>query len=354
MVNLKICRTCLSNEIVILSHSIYCKVCNVYYHVESENQYVSSIPVKEFNCLSITLCIQCKSSINENRIISCVNYIDFLHKLHLCSNCKKTNENFLLNLYYRNFITYKKIKKTYNIWYKIIYCIIGILGLLQHEYVIPFVITKISYYISNIESKHSSKAISFLIHWSNISITKINNVEKYLANQNNLLFKTILNYSNKPIIEKYKQLIVTQYNKTIYILTEYSYNLHNILRQNYTNDKLAFINEIFVIKKIRYIYNLYFQLIANWIISLILTVCSVRYFMYCWWYWLDFQNISIIKTIIFIFFAMNRFIVVDLLLFLKNLIYINNSIKIVYEIPEKLTNRSEEIKNGLKKLTFKK
>ena len=76
--------------------------------------------------------------------------------------------------------------------------------------------------------------------------------------------------------------------------------------------------------------------------------------MYCWWYWLDFQNISIIKTIIFIFFAMNRFIVVDLLLFLKNLIYINNSIKIVYEIPEKLTNRSEEIKNGLKKLTFKK
>ena len=147
---------------------------------------------------------------------------------------------------------------------------------------------------------------------------------------------------------------MTQYNKTIYILTEYSYNLHKILRQNYTNDKLAFINEIFVIKKIRYIYNLYFQLIANWIISLILTVCSVRYFMYCWWYWLDFQNISIIKTIIFIFFAMNRFIVVDLLLFLKNLIYINNSIKIVYEIPEKLTNRSEEIKNGLKKLTFKK
>ena len=69
---------------------------------------------------------------------------------------------------------------------------------------------------------------------------------------------------------------------------------------------------------------------------------------------MDFQNISIIKTIIFIFFAMNRFIVVDLLLFLKNLIYINNSIKIVYEIPEKLTNRSEEIKNGLKKLTIKK
>lgn len=354
MVNLKICRTCLSNEIIVLSHSIYCKVCNVYYHIESENQYVSSIPVKEFDSLSVTLCIRCKSNINENRIISCINYIDFLYKLQLCSNCKKINENFLLNLYYRNFINYKKIKKAYSIWYKIIYCMIGMLGLLRDEYAIPIIITKISQYIANIETKYSSKTVNSLIHWSNISITKINDVEKYLTNQNNLLFKTILNYGDKPIIEKYKQLFKIQYNKIIYIFLEYLYDLRNILKRNYINNKLAFTSKIFIIEKMKYIYNLYSKLVINWIISLLKTMCSIRYFMYCWWYWLDFQNMSIIKTIIFIFFAMNRFVMVDLLLFLKNLIYINGSIKIVYEIPEKLTNRSEEIKNGLKKLTFKK
>lgn len=110
------CQICQSGKIRILSDTIFCENCEIYYSMNDGKQRIKALPIVETKQRTLNLCANCTKKASKNNNIQCRVFKEYLKKLPFCSPCKSLNSLFLKNLFFKNFLLHKKSKKTFGIF----------------------------------------------------------------------------------------------------------------------------------------------------------------------------------------------------------------------------------------------
>lgn len=113
---MKKCQICQSGKIRILHDTLYCANCEIYFSLDDGKQRVKSLPIVETKQRAMKLCLNCNKKYAKNNSIKCKVFLEYFKKLPFCKQCKALNSLFLKNLFFKNFLLYKKTQKTYGIF----------------------------------------------------------------------------------------------------------------------------------------------------------------------------------------------------------------------------------------------
>jgi hypothetical protein len=109
------CQFCSSFKTKVLNDILYCENCEIYFVLKSGSQLIKSLPVSETRQRNLNLCSSCAKKAIKNSSIRCRTFREYLKKLPYCKNCKCLNFIFLKNLFFKNFLLYKKIRNQFKL-----------------------------------------------------------------------------------------------------------------------------------------------------------------------------------------------------------------------------------------------
>lgn len=112
---MKQCQFCNSHKTKALSDTLFCENCEIYFTLKNGIQLIKSLPIAETRQRSLNLCVSCSRRAMKNNSVRCRTFREYLKKLPYCSNCKSLNFVFLKNLFFKNFLLYKKIKNVFGL-----------------------------------------------------------------------------------------------------------------------------------------------------------------------------------------------------------------------------------------------
>ncbi|KAL6120958.1 hypothetical protein NUSPORA_02217 [Nucleospora cyclopteri] len=320
------CQVCWSKNVLNLSKMLYCENCDIYYSLEKNNQYVTSLPVTEIDAPKIKLCHKCKKIEKSSRKIKCQTFRGFLSKLNLCKNCKESNHDNIKNLYYRNFIMHKKVERIYSRIYILIFAVLSFFTLFDgkkwkeiNELIIKNSEKLISRFKCNSVIFNLCESLKNLFKWGNQFNEEMNS--KFIS------FIYTSNYS-KRIVEAFKEVgnQIVNLNATKFVVNGCKHTINTIITNEHTLNALFF----------KYLQNV-----------------TARHILYLWYicmkYWLHSKFVILLLTA----FSFYKVVFVDVLICLFGLYYMWTVTKTFYHIPESL-NKEAGIQSFLKQLNLKK
>lgn len=112
---MKQCEFCGSRKTKRLNETLFCENCEIYFALKNGTQLIKSLPITETSSRSLKLCPSCTKLASKDTLIVCKTFREYLKKLPYCKTCKSLNLIFLKNLFFKNFLLYKKIRKIFGI-----------------------------------------------------------------------------------------------------------------------------------------------------------------------------------------------------------------------------------------------
>ncbi|OQS53992.1 hypothetical protein EHP00_526 [Ecytonucleospora hepatopenaei] len=357
----KFCQVCLSQQIILLSGSVYCEKCEVYYQLENGNQFVAAIPVSEIDQMGPDLCKKCEGIKKSNRKIECTSFNDFTKKIKLCGKCKSINHSFLKNLYFRNFVLCRKTKAIYGKAYKFMFFTFALFALITQKNVSNLVTNSLEYTLNSLKDKDLNRVQNFFVNifqWIFAKIIVLEN--KIMINNRNVMAKVNDVLREKIHFSQIKAKIML-FSTCLYDNSLFLQNLHkNIIRIFSSLDSLKF----FINKKVIVLFSflkLFFirhsnsdfvcKTIEAW--SAILYSISIRHIMYGWCMWIKTGYSGVFSLFVMTFFAFTKILIMDIYFYVSVFFYICSATQKYSVISENL-NRAAEIKEFLSKISFKK
>ncbi|ELA42649.1 uncharacterized protein VICG_00401 [Vittaforma corneae ATCC 50505] len=112
---MKQCQFCNSHKTKVLNDTLFCENCEIYFTLKNGIQLIKSLPIAETKQRTLNLCVSCSRRAMKNSSIKCRTFREYLKRLPYCSSCKSLNVVFLKNLFFKNFLLYKKIKSVFGL-----------------------------------------------------------------------------------------------------------------------------------------------------------------------------------------------------------------------------------------------
>lgn len=109
------CQFCNSCKTKKLNDAFFCEKCEIYFYIKNGSQLIKSLPIAEIQQRSLNLCTRCNENSRKNKLIKCQVFNEYIRKLPYCKKCKKENYLFLKNLFFKNFLLYKKIGRVFGL-----------------------------------------------------------------------------------------------------------------------------------------------------------------------------------------------------------------------------------------------
>lgn len=110
---MKHCQLCGSGRIKLSNDIMFCENCEIYFAIKNTTQLIKSLPITETKQRSLCLCPTCTKRAMKPTITKCRFFKEYLRKLPFCRSCKSINRDFLKNLFFKNFLLYKKTRKVF-------------------------------------------------------------------------------------------------------------------------------------------------------------------------------------------------------------------------------------------------
>lgn len=335
----KYCQVCLSDSIIPLTGSIYCQKCDVYYQIEENTQYLSSIPVTEVDQTYVILCKKCEKFHHSSRRIKCRSYKEYLKKLRICQECKTTNLSLIKNLYYRNFISHKKTESEFGLIYKALYFF-----------------TVLSSFFNN-KTRNNFSLLDFFSTGLNSLSSAVQRVECKIFPQRlrdlvgTLVGLFINSRSYSRLLFLYSSLS-THINSILTLLHAIVDNLKFVMvyHVNRLGDSMCST----ILHRIFHRIMHHTSLLSNIVHIDPLILFSPRHILFVWCMWLKLDSsilypTNVIRMAAYAFFLMHRVFLVDVCIFMSGFSHIYYRNRVFYEIPENMS-RSQDIKEITEKL----
>lgn len=112
---MKRCEFCGTRKTVLLNDTLYCESCEIYFTLKNGSQLIKSLPVSETKQRFLNLCASCSKTAQKFSVIRCRTFRGYFRKLPYCKGCKSLNLIFLKNLFFKNFLLYKKINRVFGL-----------------------------------------------------------------------------------------------------------------------------------------------------------------------------------------------------------------------------------------------
>lgn len=112
---MKHCQLCGSGKIKISNDVLFCENCEIYFAIKNGNQLIKALPITETKQRSLCLCPVCTRIAMKPAITKCRCFKEYLRKLPFCRSCKSINRDFLKNLFFKNFLLYKKTRRVFGL-----------------------------------------------------------------------------------------------------------------------------------------------------------------------------------------------------------------------------------------------
>lgn len=120
-----ICQTCLSKKTIKTGNMLFCESCRIYYIIQNNLQRPKILPLKDVNQISFEFCTKCEKNFDQiDCEIRCRNFNEYLSKFMICKKCRIDNRDFISNLYYKNFVFYKKEVVFFGFFLKILFFVL--------------------------------------------------------------------------------------------------------------------------------------------------------------------------------------------------------------------------------------
>lgn len=109
------CQFCKSHKTKLLIDTLYCENCEIYFTLKNGIQLIKTLPLAETKQRSLNFCADCTKTALKNNTVKCKTFREYIKKLPYCKSCKALNLIFLKNLFFKNFLLYKKIENQFGI-----------------------------------------------------------------------------------------------------------------------------------------------------------------------------------------------------------------------------------------------
>lgn len=129
----KYCQFCCSYKAKPLGDVLYCEKCEVYYTVKNGVQLIKTLPLVETRQRSLNLCSRCASKAKNKKRFLVKTFTEYFKNLPYCKSCKLLNKIFLKNLFFKNFLLYKKSRPIFS-WRDLLtfLTLLGYIGIKDH------------------------------------------------------------------------------------------------------------------------------------------------------------------------------------------------------------------------------
>lgn len=107
------CQFCNSQKTKLLNEVLFCESCEIYFSLKNGNQLIKSLPIVETDQRMLSFCPPCSRKFEQEIFIKCKRFQEYFKQLPYCANCKSSNAVFLKNLFFKNFLLYKKIDRVF-------------------------------------------------------------------------------------------------------------------------------------------------------------------------------------------------------------------------------------------------
>ncbi|ORD93894.1 hypothetical protein ECANGB1_1417 [Enterospora canceri] len=252
---------------------------------------------------------------------------------------------------------YKQKTYVYGKVYKGIYLIFFLISLIKQKRVTNIVTGFVQWLLAKSHFPGASKPFNFILVKLNDCLNWTMKLEQLIIEENSAMFRRLSRviYSNAFVQYLYTTIPTALSNNVVF-----SRIINALFMLMIRSKLLLFKGKAKVAEKLEELYtaasetpNSRIQRKIYAFLSMVFYSMSTRHVMYIWYGWLKLESLTIYSAIGLAIFGCNRFLLVDIYVFLSGFMHLYESTQIYYEIPENL-NRAAELNEFLKKITFKK